>query len=326
MAVPQPAASLAEQLAPPASSAMGRAPKVALEVAVPEGVRAELAVDAAQRLANVLTPPAEWVAAVVGETTMRFVAVWGPKKKPERKQLKGKYLLQWLTGLGLDEAAVKKAIAGAGQGMWRADPLATLRAFEDVPNYVLTTAGKINAAMVLGLRTELGGLSTWGERDRALTRKAKELMAHHVLGNESLDVRFVHDDYLLTDLLRRRGPEGFVKDMQARMARLEAEGKTLPALCAEHADGAQPLDPEDLHGADHQMRIMKSLATPHGEKRGVLVLGPTRTGKSHVGNQLFRALPKGSVVKVKEADEKDMYKLGTKVGPSTVLIVLRLLQ
>ena len=133
MAVSQPSKSLAEQLAAPAAASSMRAPKLALEVPVPAELRAELAVDAAQRLAGALRPPAEWVAAVVGETSMRFVAVWGPTKQPERKQLEQKLLVQWLTGLGLEAAAVQTAVADAGQTVWRADPLATLRAFEESP-------------------------------------------------------------------------------------------------------------------------------------------------------------------------------------------------
>ena len=116
-----------------------------------------------------------------------------------------------------------------------------------------------------------------------------------MLGYESLDARFMQDDYLLTDLLKRRGPEGFVKEMEARVARLASEHRTLPSVCAEHAEGVEPLDHADLNGSDHQMEIMASLAASPLEKRAVLVMGPTRTGKSHVGDQLFSALPRGSV-------------------------------
>jgi hypothetical protein len=319
--VPQPPASLAEQLAAPAAAGEGRAPKVALEVPVPTAIWPALSVDAASRIAAAFSPEPTWVAAGVGDSTMSFVVVWGPKQQPLRKQLKSKQLVEWLSGLGLDAAAVKKAVHDAGQTMWRADPVATLRAFVNIPNHVISTAGTVNAAMVQDLSKELGGLATWGERDKALTQKAKELMTRHVLGDESIDQRFLHDDYLLTDLLRRRGPEGFVKEMKARVARLDSEGKTLPALCAEHADGAEPLGVADLHGSNWQMRVMGSLATPHTELRAVLVSGPTRTGKSHVANQLYRLLPGGAVVKVKETDEKDLYKLGTKVGPGTVLLL-----
>ena len=70
-----------------------------------------------------------------------------------------------------------------------------------------------------------------------LTRKARELLERHVLGHESLDARFMQDDYLLTDLLKRHGPEGFVKDMEARVARLASEHRTLPSVCAESWDG-----------------------------------------------------------------------------------------
>ena len=134
--------------------------------------------------------------------------MWGPQQQPERKQVKKTLMVQWLTGLGLEAAAVRKAMADAGQAMWRADPVATLRALDAIPNHVLSLAGKVDGAALVDLRQELGGLSTWGGKEKALTAKARELLARHVLGGECLDARFLQDDYLLTDLLRRRGPEG----------------------------------------------------------------------------------------------------------------------
>ena len=70
------------------------------------------------------------------------------------------------------------------------------------------------------------------------------------------------------------------------------------------------------------MEVMRNLAKPYTDKQAVLVSGATRTGKSQVVNKLYVTLPKVTVVKTKEAAEKDIYKMGTKLGPKTVLVLL----
>ena len=68
------------------------------------------------------------------------------------------------------------------------------------------------------------------------------------------------------------------------------------------------------------MEICAGLASPPPQIRGVMVLGKPRCGKSHVGHQLYKVLPRGSMAKTQEADQADIYSFGTQLGPGSVLL------
>ncbi len=164
------------------------------------------------------------------------------------------------------------------------------------------------------LRPELRGLSTWTPKDHALAEKARELLDRHVFGSEDLDERHLHDDFLQVDVLRRRGAEGFVREMKEKAERVLAEPVALATLCAAAAHGAEPYRTEaDVKGAVHQLELAVFLGQPVKDRRAVLLCGPTRTHKSHVGHQLFKlqrkqgGLPEGSVVLVADAPRLDLH-------------------
>ena len=97
--------------------------------------------------------------------------------------------------------------------------------------------------------------------------------------------------------------------MQERVRLSHLEGQTLVSLCAAAGAAALPYQRDsELNGSGWQLRIMSAFAKPEHQVRGVLVVGPSRCGKSHVGHKLYKALPTGAVVKVQEADQVDNYK------------------
>ena len=97
--------------------------------------------------------------------------------------------------------------------------------------------------------------------------------------------------------------------MQERVRLSHLEGQTLVSLCAAAGAAALPYQRDsELNGSGWQLRIMSAFAKPEHQVRGVLVVGPSRCGKSHVGHQLYKALPTGAVVKVQEADQVDNYQ------------------
>ena len=75
-------------------------------------------------------------------------------------------------------------------------------------------------------------MACWGDREKDLAGKAEDLMRRHVYGDEDLDTRALADSFFQADLLKRKGPENFVKDMKARVRRSELAGQTLVTLCA----------------------------------------------------------------------------------------------
>ena len=104
-------------------------------------------------------------------------------------------------------------------------------------------------------------------------------------------------------------------EMKKRVRQAELRGQTLVSLCAAAAGDAEPFyTAGDVNGSGWQLEVMAALAKPLHQIRGVLVLGPSRSGKSHVGHQLYTALPAGAVVKVQEAEQADIYTFGTKIN------------
>ena len=92
-------------------------------------------------------------------------------------------------------------------------------------------------------------------------------------------------------------------------------------MCATAAGAAEPFrTAEDVNGTGWQLTICEKLAS--GKPRGVLVTGPQQCGKSHIGHQLHEILPKGTVSKILEADQADIYAFGTDLGEDTVLLVI----
>ena len=101
----------------------------------------------------------------------------------------------------------------------------------------------------------------------------------------------------------------------------ELQGQTLASFCTAASGGAQAFAAAaEVDGTGWQLEICAALAPPPHQIRGVLVLGPPRCGKCHVGHQLYEALPPGTVVKAQEADKADIYTFGTKRGASAVLL------
>ena len=140
-------------------------------------------------------------------------------------------------------------------------------------------------------------------------------------GKEDMDTRIVADLFFQADMLRRKGPEAFVKDMTERVRLQELRGQTLVSLCAAAAQDAAPLrTASDLNGSAWQLEVIAGLAKLVHQIRRVLVLGSPRCGKSHMGHQLHKVLSAGTVVKVQEADQSDIYTFGTKLGATTVLL------
>ena len=312
--------SLCEAFSPGAPLGDAYSSRFQLRVPVPEGMTST---NAAAKLFDALKPKPYWVAARCHES-LEFVAVWGAEQQPIRQKMK-RHLADWLK---VDPAAVKRSIANQGLRAWRFEAIAGLRKLryeasdrERPAEVDFSVAGGLTNEKLNALLIELGGSSAWGEREKDLATRADELMKRHVWGDEDVDTRLFGDRAFLADHLRRKGPENFVKDMKRRVREAELKGQTLVSLCTAAAGGAQPFtSAAELQGSGWQLEICAGLATPVHQVRGVLVLGPPRCGKSHVGHQLYKALPVGTVVKVQEAAQADIYTFGTKLGASTVLL------
>ena len=311
-------ASLLKQLAPGKPRSDDKATHVQLRIPVPAGLMAE---DAAATVFKALKPEPEWVAARCKEH-LEFIAVWGGEQQPRRQKLKQE-LAGWLV---VEQAAVKDAFAAAGLRAWRFDAIASLRRLRnessapDRPAELdFSSAGWLTSQRVNELQQELSGSGS--EREREAAERAEDLMRRHVYGTEDLSTRLLADRAFLADHLRRKGPETFVKDMKQRVREAELQDQTLVSLCAAAAGGAEPYSSAaSLNGSGWQLDICAGLASPPPQIRGVMVLGPPRCGKSHVGHQLYKALPPGAVLKVQEAEHADIYTFGTQLGPGTVLL------
>ena len=277
--------------------------------------------DVASALLQKARPAPTWVAARTTPEVLEVVMVWGgdATAQPRSRQLKGSLLASWLA---TPQAAVVAAFAEAGLAAWRVEPLVALLRMEQNEEGHKSFAGLLTPDLLASLKKELGGLSTWGAKDISVAAKAKELIRCHVDGEEDLNERYLHDSYLQAELLKRRGADAFVTEMQQRSSRALWAGHTLASACGVAAGEALPLEEQEVNGSLFQLHIMSLLAQPRGQCPGILICGPTRTGKSHVGQSLFKALPKGMVVLLKEAKEKDIYTFGTKVSSATLLLQL----
>lgn len=67
--------------------------------------------------------------------------------------------------------------------------------------------------------------------------------------------------------------------------------KRVGARANKPAAGWVAREEAELHGSGWQLQLM---AKPEHQVRGVLVVGSSRCGKSHVGHQLFAVLPQGA--------------------------------
>lgn len=278
--------------------------RLQLRVPTPQGWSSESA--ASELFAKVKPAPA-WVAAWTSELFLEFIIVWG-ERQPQRQKLKD----QLPSFLPLDKAGVKQVFTAAGVSSWRFDAVAALRRMQQKQPSRLSCAGLLTQELLGKVAVELKGLQSWSDKDKDLAKKAEELMKRHVYGNEDLDTRVLADSFFQADLLKRKGPVNFVADMKERVRQAGLEGQTLASLCTTAGAGAAPFQfAGDLNGSGWQLEIMSALAKPVHQIRGVLVLGPPRCGKSHVGHQLYAALPRGAVVKVQEADQADIYTFGT---------------
>jgi hypothetical protein len=291
--------------------------RLKLRVKKPEGWASETV---AAQLMQLLKPDPVWVAARTTDLFVEFVAVWNETRQPKREDLK-KHLP---AAIEQEADFLKKVFQTAGVHAWRFDAVASLQHLRaDAKPGQLSVAGLLTEDKLAKLAAEMRGLSSWGDRDKDLAGKAQELMRRHVYGKEDLETRIVADPFFQADLLRRKGPEAFVKEMKERVRQQELLGQTLVSHSTTAAQDAEPLQTAlDFNGSAWQLEVISGLAKPVHQIRGVLVLGPPRCGKSHMGHQLHKVLPAGTVVKVQEADQADIYTFGTKLASHTVLLQL----
>ena len=308
--------SACQELAAPKPKADCFGTRLQLCLPSPDGWTAD---DAAQKLLEKLRPAPAWVFAALKPSGLEFIAVWSASQQPNRQALKANLH----TMLDLDATRIQDAFKLAKVAAWRFDAVTALQRMHQAATdaAVLSKAGLLNDEKLVQVRAELKGLPSWGDRDKDMATKAAELMNRHVYGAEDVETRVLSDAYFQADLLKRKGPENFVKDMKARVREAELKGQTLVTLCLAAAGEALPYKTAaDLNGSGWQLTVMTALASPPHQIRGVLVLGPPRCGKSHIGHQLHAGLPETTVVKVQEAEQSDIYSFGTKLGPATVLL------
>ena len=301
------------KLAPKTPSTDNHGTRLKLRLAPPSAWTAETA---AAELMKSMKPDPMWVAAWTSDLVVDFVVVWGDRH-PLRQKLK-ENLHGWLN---MDKETVKAAFKSVGVGAWRFDAIASLQLLQQQGPDRLSVSHVLTDRLLQQLQVELKGLPSWGERDKDMAAKAQDLMRRHVYGSENLSTRALADSYFQADLLKRKGPENFVKDMQERVRLSQLDGQTLVSLCAAAGAAARSYQHvSELNGSGWQLHLMSAFAKPEHQVRGVLVLGLPRCGKSHVGHQLYAGLPQGAVVKVQEAEQADIYTFGTKLEQGTVLL------
>ena len=317
--VAAPATSVWAQLSAPKAKSDKHGRCFHLRVETPVGLEWNTA---AQTLLDRLVPTPQWVAVRRPAEYVEFIAVWGPELQPRREGFK-KTVAQ---ALQVSDAVVEEAMKSTGLRAWRFDAVAELRRLHAAAapglgsEVYFSYAGMLTGPKLLDLANDLGAPKD-GDREGKLKGQAVALMERHVYGDEDFDARVLADQDYMADLLRRKGPEKFITEQRTRLRRLELKGATLVSLCSAAAAGAEPyLTSDDVHGSVFQLTIAEGVATPRHQTRGVIVVGPARTGKSHIGHQLYGILPSGTVVKVQEADAADIYSFGTKLCAETVLL------